>query len=62
MTAAGVLVFFPAVETLEPGTHAGFSLRSRPAGRSGWVGGSGRGWRRGPGYTGGGPSSENGQP
>ncbi len=62
MTTAGVLVLFPAVETLEPGTQAGVGLRSRPAGRSGRVGSSGRGWRRGPGYTGGGPSSENGQP
>jgi len=62
VAAAGVLVFFPAVETLEPDTHAGVGLRIRPAGRSGWVGSSGRGWWRGPGYTREGPSSENGQP
>lgn len=52
----------PPAGGLAPGTYAGAGLRIRPAGRSGWVGGSGRGWRRGLGYTGEGPSSENGQP
>ncbi len=43
---------------LEPGTYAGAGLRIRPAGRSRWVGGSGRGWRRGLAYTGGGHGPE----